>query len=321
MRHLFLMAALAAFPIWAGSCQALPDGPEPERFGVVIRATLPLGSRVSDPSPESESYIAGIQVFVFDGSGLLEASAAAASLSLSLRCRTGEKTVWVLANAPELASVSRIADLESAVSRLSDNAPARLVMAGSRPLTVLSDMSGAVTVERLCAKVTVGSITKAFTSSVLQAKELRIRRIYMTNVTADRTYGTATGPSAWYNRMGYQGDCPSLLCDEIGQVADPTLPGIHTFYVYPNDSESEARGAPWSPRHTRLVIDATLGGEPCYYVIDIPQLESNHAYELSNIILTRPGASDEEGFTTTAGVRFTFRVKAWSGIDPYVENL
>ena len=321
MRNLFLMTALAAFPIWAGSCQALPVEAEPECFSVVIRATLPIASKVTDPSPESESHLSGIQVFVFDVSGLLEVSGASESRSLSLRCRSGQKTVWVLANAPHPGPISRISDLESAVSRLSDNVPGRLVMAGSRPLTVLSDMAGSVTVERLCAKVTVGSITKAFTSPVLQARELRIHRIYMINVAADRPYGTAAGPSSWYNRMGYQGDCLALLCDEVGQEAAPVLTGSHTFYVYPNDSDSDARGAPWSPRHTRLVIDASIGEESCFYAIDLPFLESNHAYELQNIILTRPGAPDEEGLMAGAGVRFSFQVKAWTGVDPYIENL
>ena len=321
MKNHGLLIALAAIPLWAASCQGLPEREEADRYSLLVRVSLPVVSKVTDASPEAESRLTDIRVFVFDDAGWLETSGTASSRSLSLRCRTGDKTVWVLANAPEAGSILRISDLESCLSRLSDNAPDRLVMAGSRALTVLSDMEGTVTVQRLCAKVTVGSITKAFTSAVLQERELRIRRVYMTNVAADCCYGTSTAPSSWYNRMGYQGDCPALLCDEVDKVASPTLSEPHTFYVYPNDSPSDARGGTWSPRHTRLVMDASLGGEPCYYVIDIPNLESNHAYELSNILLTRPGASEEENVTAASGVRFTFQVRGWSVAEPYVENL
>ena len=285
-----------------------------------VSAAVPGATRITGVTDEEESRVSDIQVFVFDGDGMLETSGSASGRTISLRCRTGEKTVWVVANAPSPLSVSRLSDWTNTVSRLSDNTRGHLVMAGSRSLTVRSDMSGSVELTRLCAKVSVGRITKAFSSSVLQENPLVIDRIYMTNVAADRPF-SGMGITLWYNRMGYQGECLALLCDEVGQAANPTLEGLHTFYVYPNDSVSSARGGAWSPRPTRLLIAASLDGERCYYAIDIPGIEGNHSYLLSDIRLSRPGAGDEESVTAEAPVRFTFTVSDWEGTNPYTEYL
>lgn len=284
-----------------------------------VSARVPVSSRVTDASEARESRISDIQVFVFDGEEL-EAYGSSSDASVTLRCRLGEKTVWVLANAPALGSVVRISDLEGTLPRLTDNAPDHLVMAGRVPLTVQSDRSVSVTVERLCAKVSVAKITKSFTSAVLQAKTLVIHKIYMTNVVSGRTLSDPA-PLAWSNRMGDQGECPDLLCDTVSKEVVSSLDELHTFYVYPNGSTSAARGGTWSPRPTRLVISASLDDVPCYYVIDIPGIEANYSYFLSEVILSRPGSDDEESVTSESAVRFSFRVTDWASQDPYFEYL
>ena len=291
------------------------------QLSISISAALPGETRTTGASPAGESRINGLQVFVFDPDGRLESSASSSSDTVRLRCRYGEKHIWAVANAPALSSVATLQDLLSSVSRLDDNAPASLVMAGDRPLTVDSDQSVTVPVSRLCAKVVVGRITKAFTSEILQGRRLTLRRIYLTNVAGDRPFGSSGTVSLWYNRLGYHGECDALLCDPVGRDLDPALEETHVFYVYPNASESVARGAPWSPRCTRLVLDADLDGESCYYVIDLPGLESNHSYILSDLVLTRPGAGDEESVTSASAVRFSFSVRRWTASDPYNEVL
>ena len=313
---------LSAFFCLAGTLVSCMQqaGEEERLFSLEIDAALSIPSRVTGDTGAGESHVSAFQIFVFDREGLLEASGRSSSGSVSLRCRAGDKTIRALANAPVPSSILRLSDLEMLVSRLDDNAPGSLVMYGAADISVRADMRAAVVLERLCAKVVVGKISKSFTSSVLQQKTLLIRRIYMTNVAADRTLVPSV-ISLWYNKLGYQGDGSSLLCDAVGRVAAPTLDEVHTFYVYPNGSLSGVRGGAWSPRPTRLVIDAELDGVRCYYVIDIPGIEGNHAYELSDIVLTRPGAGDEESLSTGSAVRFTFNVVPWSGAASYVENL
>lgn len=295
--------------------------PDPSGFKLRIETSAAGSTRVTGDALENESRVSDLQVLVFDRDGNLEVSGSARSSSLSLSCRGGEKTVWALVNAPSANQVLCLADLSAVLSNLSDNEPGRLVMAGSCPLSVRSDQAVAIEVERLCAKVTVGKITRAFTSPVLQAKPLTVHRIYMTNVAADRPLIALAPPSAWLNRMGERGDCPGLLCDTVERELVSSLEETHTFYVYPNDAVSGARGGTWSPRPTRLVIDTTLDGDRYYYVIDIPDIQSNHSYRLTDIVLGRPGSTDEENVSSEAAVRFTFSVVGWNEMDPCQENL
>lgn len=288
---------------------------------VSISLALPGETRTTGASSIGESRINTLQVFIFNPDGSLESSASSSADTVRLRCRYGAKTIWAIANAPDLSAVTTLGALAASVSRLDDNAPASLVMAGDRSLTIDSDRSVSIPVSRLCAKIVVGKITKAFTSGILQGKRLTLRRIYLTNVAGDRTFESGGTVSLWYNRLGYQGECDALLCDPVGRDVDPVLEETHVFYVYPNASESAARGAPWTPRCTRLVLEAELEGETCYYVIDLPGLESNHSYVLSDLVLTRPGAGDEESVTAASGVRFSFSVRSWTEADPYNEVL
>lgn len=320
--HYFKMQPLAALvlSLALGACQgesARPDG----QASVMVSVSLPGETRATGVSSAGESRINSLQVFVFGLDGRLESSSSVLSGTLNLRCRHGDKTIWALVNAPAQGSVATLTDLASAVSGLADNSPSSLVMAGSIPLTVESDLSVSVPVSRLCAKVVVGKITKAFSSQALQEKRLTLRRMYLTNVAGDKPFGSDGPVSRWYNRMGYQGECAALLCDTIGRELDPVLDETHVFYVYPNASGSVQRGAPWCPRCTRLVLDAELDGETCYYVIDLPGLESNHSYVLSDLVLTRPGAGDEESVTAASAVRFSFSVRSWMESSPYYEVL
>ena len=320
--HLHLTQLLGSWILSLALCACQGEDFRPAgQASVSISLSLPGETRTTGASPAGESRINSLQVFVFNPDGSLECSGMTSSDTVRLRCRHGEKTIWAVANAPALTAVTTLGGLAASVSRLDDNAPASLVMAGERSLTVDSDRSVSIPVSRLCAKIVVGRITKAFGSAILQSRRLRLRRIYLTNVAGDRPFGSGGTVSLWYNRLGYRGECDALLCDPVGRDVDPVLEETHVFYVYPNASESAARGAPWTPRCTRLVLEAGLEGETCYYVIDLPGLESNHSYILSDLVLTRPGAGDEESVTAASAVRFSFSVRNWSEADPYNEVL
>ena len=319
MKHNELIGLLLSLALLPSCRKEVAPAPAPAFCELRLVAAAPA-TRMSGGGTD-EACVDDLQVLLFDENGALETSARAGSASLSLTCRSGEKTVWAFVNAPAVSGIARLDDLSALVSRLSDNAPGRLVMGGSRPLTVCGNGTDTVTVERLCAKITLDRITRAFASPVLQARPMTVNRIYLTNVAADRPLCTDGAPAAWLNKLGNQGDCPALLCDEVGKALTDVLSETHTFYVYPNPSTSAARGGTWSPRHTRLVIDTTLDGARSYYVIDIPDILGNHVYRLTDIVLGRPGAADEENVSAEAAVRFSCSVAGWRETDPYQENL
>ena len=63
---------------------------------------------------------------------------------------------------------------------------------------------------------------------------------------------------------------------------------------FPNPSSSAVWGGSWSPRFTRVVIQATLQGETVYYPISLPASVRNKTYMIDEVIIHRPGSSDPE---------------------------
>ena len=108
--------------------------PAPAFCELRIMASSPA-TRVSGGGTD-EARVDDLQVLLFDENCALETSGRSAGASVSLSCRSGDKTVWAFVNAPTLSGIVRLSDLSAVVSRLSDNAPGRLVMGGNRPLTV-----------------------------------------------------------------------------------------------------------------------------------------------------------------------------------------
>lgn len=291
------------------------------------------GSRCTSVDDSEESAVGDLQVFVFGSSGALEAYGHSSASSLTLDCMPGSKDVWAVVNAPSLSAVRGRDELATSVSDLGDNSAGHLVMAGHRQFTLDGDMHGYVPVQRLCAKVVLGRIVRAFTSDVLQARQFVVKRIYLTNVAGQCCYGHAADmdlpdpdypgsfPSRWYNKMGFQDDVCWLVCDSPSVNLTDEYSVTHTFYAYPNPFLTGARAGVWSPRTTRLVIETELDGVVGYYVVDVPGIESNHAYVFDSIELCRPGSDNPETVSSEDQLRFGFRVAGWRHGSEYEELL
>ncbi len=133
-----------------------------------------------------------------------------------------------------------------------------------------------------------------------------------------------------------------------------------TFYVMPNDvpwgfdDDSDPStpivfgpqgGTPWSPRHTKLVIETTYGDNPTVYYYSIPiadnggvyplgrgekgtsgepgyiaaddgsgyqGIKANYSYEIDELVLTRLGSTNPDEPTVDAYVNFNITVAPWS---------
>lgn len=278
-------------------------------------------SRVTGASVAAESSISSLQVLLFDENGALVSYGSSSSTSVLVRCSCGRRSVWVFANAPSLSGISTFAELVSFRFPLECNSASSLLMYGSEDMLVESNMSKTIQLSRMCAKVVLSRLTKSFSSEVIQDMDFVLEKVYMTNVVAEYTLEGAPVPCLWYNKMGWNAECDGLLCDDVGVSVTSSLEGEHTFYVFPNRSTSDARGGEWSPRCTRMVLKASLGGEPVYYVIDIPDIRANCSYVISNVKITRPGSSDEEHKTDECVVEFSLSVSDWSEYSTYYENL
>ena len=58
------------------------------------------------------------------------------------------------------------------------------------------------------------------------------------------------------------------------------MTSVHTFYVYPNRSRDRHSKDVFTPRCSRLVVEAALAGETYYYPVTLPDIEPNTAYNV-----------------------------------------
>ena len=86
----------------------------------------------------------------------------------------------------------------------------------------------------------------------------------------------------------------------------------HHFYCYPNPTEEDSHGSAWSPRYTRLVVDATLGGTLYHYPVNIPKPLPNTSYQITNLTVTGPGSSDPDIPVEKGSITFSITITDWA---------
>lgn len=260
-----------------------------------------------------EDAVADLQVFVFDESGNLEAYGHAAALSLTLSCYPGSKKAVALVNAPSYPEITSYPGLVEKLSSLTDNSVGRLVMEGETDVKLASSTSVTVPVSRIAAKITLKSVVNAMELEYHRKQTFALTSVYLINVAGDRKYLGDSEPVQWYNKMKYESGSPAFLWQSLnGKVL--SYKGVHNegnyFYCYPNHTEGDFNDGSWKPRHTRLVVEATLGGTTCYYPVTLPEVDQNTAYEIS-LTVTRPGSDSPDDPVDTHSAEFKIKVVDW----------
>ena len=178
-----------------------------------------------------------------------------------------------------------------------------------------------IDVHRLAARVVIKKITRAFTAAALAAKSFSIDQIFLINVAGDTNYGETAAPSVWFNKQAYASEQAAFTYDApaASLANNASYSTVHSFFAYPNAS-ADSDAAVWSPRHTRLVVKATLGTDVYYYPITLPALESNKSYEIEELILTRPGSDDPDKPVSIQECTFQINVLGWTTVAVADEN-
>ena len=68
------------------------------------------------------------------------------------------------------------------------------------------------------------------------------------------------------------------------------------------------------------MVKATLAGKALYYVIPLGAIRGNTAYDISELVLTRPGSSDPEQKTEVASCTFTLEISPWTVVPVETET-
>lgn len=317
MRRFFSFAACAAASVLAvfTGCQkdVMSDHKSDEKVTLKVSVQNPDTKVLSGAD---ETGIKSYQVFLFNENGVVEDYVNQASSDITLDCTTGDKTVIVLANAPDLGDVVDMEMLSTKTSLLSDNAPDALVMEGRQNVKILSSDGAyiSVAVARKVARVELASLKLAIDMPQYNSLPFKVQSVYLINVPAEMPYFNYVESSLWYNKSGYvQEDYNDLIYDDMEDfeiTAETPYTAQNVFYCYPNKIPQDSFEAEWCPRNTRLVVEATLGDEKYYYPVKLPKLEHNMRYEV-NLVITRPGLPTPDSNFKKFDADFNITVSEW----------
>ena len=290
----------------------------------------------------NESRIDHWTVFIFNTANPAEfyRKSSATGGSISVHVGAGKSyRAYAIVNYPQYGScyfdpveVNSEENLKLWISDLSGNQANSLVMFGTSQLgSVSSDITRSISVSRLVSKVGIMKITRNFSDSNQAARTFAIKKIYLTNVFRtsflSRDYFASEvlpDDELWYNAGGYHASGTIGALDDL--TADASLnvtlangssyTTAHYFYAFPNTlpAGTDPRGASWSPRHTRLVIEAQIGSGTYYYPVTIPTMARNNTYVITEATIRNLGSLDpEEEIPGAIDVTFSSSTDLWEG--------
>lgn len=291
---LFAACAVSAF---AACKESIVDHVVTEGDEVMLNVMVPVAQTRMTGVSEGDA-IGDVQTFVFDQAGVLEAYGHVTDAnSCTLRCKKGTKDIVVLVNAAPLSGIGTVTELLAAKSDLlEDNDSQYCVMEGRDTYEVEKSETVTVKVKRHVAKVTLEQVTVDFAADHFAEETFEIKAVYLVNVAGEKTYFSSDASQVWYNQTTAQDTEHEIIydsCSDVILTSSSPYSQKHQFYCYENLAESDASGLPWSPRPTRLVIEAMLGNDLMYYPVTIPQVKQNTAYSVK-VNITRPGSSSPD---------------------------
>lgn len=268
---------------------------------VELTICIPAGStKVTYVQESDETFIADIQLFIFDEYGSLEYYERGSRDTYKVRTSTGYKNIVAVANADDFSKVRTQDELESIIIPFV-NARKGFIMFGKLDHEYVSaeDNRKSIGLDRRVAKIVLEKIWREFDDEYNAKKMMIIKSIYISEVSGNTLLGggmPAKADRVWFNRLGYQASDPNLLLHNDVKIMLPNNSGYgmtHSFYAYPNNIDNKPAGsesAKWSERRTMLVLETELNGELNYYAVYLPALESNKTYTVTNFRLTKPGS-------------------------------
>ena len=299
-----------------------------------------IGETTRVTEPVGEAAVDGWALLLYRDGRLTEAGTSDSGAAIRKTLPAGDYTAFAVVNPPVgflPAGFPTPDALARAASALSDNVPGRLVMAGSRTVTVPvpDGATQRIGVDRLVCKAGIRKISVAFTNPELAALPFRLKGIYLTNCYGSSRYGSdwaveeiISDASAWHNRMGFHSEAGTdwLLAEtglDISVTADRPHMQEHTFYFYPNPLPEalDSRAGTWTRRRTRLVIETQIGTQTYYYPVTLPPSQRNRTYLIEEAVIRKLGSKDPEKDEPGAiEVSFSTDLEAWAPEYTVTEN-
>ncbi len=327
-----LFCAVMAVAALAACNKQIDEIPEIAEPSVKLEITIPDGDTKAT-TVTGEGSVNSLQVFVFDKSGdkKLEAYKSVNGNSLELGVFSGQKIIHALVNAPALTGIVNYSDFYNSTSSLTDNSIGGFIMEGHKEVEIGNEkLSETINVKRVVSKVSLVKIENQL-EAAYGNQTLQISKIYLINVVKERAYSAvgqtipAPGNNAWLHKRNYQeSDGIKTLAYDVLTNVKPTYTTpyntSHYFYCYPNPVTQDSSASTWSPRKTRLVVEALLGGNTYYYPITLNVTNQNTEYQVS-LIITRPGSSHPDIPYDPEAATISVNVLPWDSSIPPVEEV
>lgn len=292
LNHYRISAILSLAMALAASCSVEKE--QPVTSG---KAMLRLSAATKTPPAKSitgsgESAIYRWSALICLPSGRVVASLSDISGDADIELEPGRYTIYATANhGIAINGMTDVSGLLSLRIPLSSNSLEKgFVMYGSKTID-LEKTGGTETIglERLAAKVRLERVRTDFTGKPsLASRTFIFKAAYLINVAGDASLSCPSVPSGWKNMMKWSSsDCDHLLRDDINAVITSSSPyeTAHNLYPYENMTVTDCDNEPWSDRYTRLILECDIDGETYYYSVNIPGLERNRQYRITEVVI------------------------------------
>ena len=346
-KHLVFLAAACAV---LAACQK-------EEAAVVetvapAKVELKIGSKASKAlvaDTANEAKVNSIQAFVFNGNSLdaydYASAAEIEAQAMEVSCSQGKRDIWVIVNAPSLASVTTLSALKASVtSLLTDNAADSFVMIGkAEGETVTETYAKTIYVDRNVSRVRLFQIKRDMTSEALKDVEFKIVRAYITDAIDNSCIDvyTPTEPeayvwkSAYFANSGAMETGSAFLYKKLesavslangatnGTAYADNVAADWNFYVYPNKNTGKDTASPATFDQTKLVVECYINGSYYTYPIPLGAVSYNKTYDVKLLTITKLGNNSngddvvdegEDDVITAATATFTVTVNDWEQV-------
>lgn len=331
--------ALAACQKEAGT--VVPTGNGQAKVALSLSST----TKAQLADTENEAKVNSIQAFIFNGATLdaydyaTEDEITAQVMEVS--CTQGQRDIWVIVNAPSLATVTTLSGLKEAVSNLTaDNTATNYVMVGkAENESVTEEYAKTIYVDRVASKIRLFQVKRDMANASLQTVDFKIVRVFVTNAVDNSCYDvfTPTAPatlnwlSAQFANDGAIAVSNAFLyykfAEQVavtnGETYGTTEAPVYSYYVYPNAKSAKDTGDPVTFDQTKLVVECFIDSKYYTYPIPMGAVEYNKCYDINLLTITKLGnPSDgdddiddgEDDIITPATATFTISVNDWDQV-------